>query len=67
MSREQEREGKGVPTGEFHPSAAPNHRLQATPSSLRSVRREAAWKNVETPWVDRYSMSPWREALSTTL
>ena len=28
---------------------APNTALHLTASSLRSVRREAVWKNVETP------------------
>jgi hypothetical protein len=41
--------------------------LQATANSLRSVRREAAWKNVAIPWVYRHPMSPWSEASETTL
>ena len=41
--------------------------LQATAYSLRSVRREAAWKNVEIPWVYRHPMSPWGSASQTTL
>ena len=28
---------------------------------------KAVWKNVETPWIYRYPMSPWSEALQTTL
>jgi hypothetical protein len=34
-------------------------RTGADANSVRSVRREAAWKNVETPWVYRHPMSPW--------
>ena len=47
--------------------AWPNNRVQATASSVRSVRREAAWKHVETPGVYRHPGSPWRAASSTTL
>jgi len=51
----------------FHTRGKPNNGLQATAYSVRSVRREVAWKNVETPWVYRHPRSRWSEASQTTL
>ena len=55
----------GGPGGE--PPALPGKRrlIASARASLCAVK--AVWKNVETPWIYRYPMSPWSEALQTTL
>jgi len=42
--------------------AVPNNALEPTPTASARCAVQAAWKNVETPWVYRHPMSPWGEA-----
>ena len=51
----------------YSPPGRAEQRTGADANSLRSVRREAAWKHVETPWGDRDPVRPWGEAAWTTL